>query len=245
VVGIVNRTLILCAHGTESSRGRHALAGLVNAVRREAQDLDVVDAFVDVQGPTIAEVVGETSGPRSVVPLMLSYDKPVSVDIVQASHLDPGVAVTPPLGPDWVLAEIGVRRLFEAGARSHDTIVLAAGAATDERAIADIGKAARLLSAVWGGRVHVGTLGGPDTPLADAVDVARAYGQRVVLSTYLLTPGEVHDQLVAAGADVVTEPFLDGGPPDARIVSLVLARARTRGAWTPIGGDPGPRLARH
>ena len=70
----------------------------------------------------------------------------------------------PPLGPDWVLAEIGVQRLVEAGARSHDTIVLAADIATDGRAVADIGKAARLLSAVWGGRVHVGTLGGPDTP---------------------------------------------------------------------------------
>jgi sirohydrochlorin ferrochelatase len=240
---LVNRTLILCAHGAESSRGRAALAALVNAVRREAQDLDVVDAFVDVQEPTIAEVVAETSGPRAIVPLMLSYDKPVSVDIVQASHLDPAVTVTPPLGPDWVLAEVGVRRLFEAGARSDDTIVLAADTATDDRAVADIGKAARLLSAVWGGRVHVGTLGGPDTPLADAVDVARAYGHRVVVSTYLLTPGDVHDHIASAGADVVTEPFLASGPPDMRIVSLVLARARSRGGWMPAGGDPGPRLA--
>ncbi|VXB31218.1 sirohydrochlorin chelatase [Aeromicrobium sp. 9AM] len=239
----MNRTLILCAHGAESARGRGALAGLVNAVRREAQDLDVVDAFVDVQEPTVAEVVGETSGPRAIVPLMLAYDKPVSVDIVQASHLDPAVTVTPPLGPDWVLAEIGVQRLVEAGARSHDTIVLAADTATDSRAVGDIGKAARLLSAVWGGRVHVGTLGGPDTPLADAVDVARAYGQRVVVSTYLLTPGHVYDDIAAAGADVVTEPLLDGGPPDARIVGLVLARARSRGAWSPVGSDPGPRLA--
>lgn len=239
----MNRTLILCAHGVESSRGRAALAGLVNAVRREAQDLDVVDAFVDIQQPTIREIVPETSGPRGIVPLMLAYDRPVSVDIVQASHLDPSVTVTAPIGPDWVLAEVGVRRLFEAGARSDDTIVLAADTTTDERAVADVGKAARLLSAVWGGRVHVGTLGGPDTPLADAVDVARAYGRRVVVSTYVLTPGAIHDRIATAGADVVTEPLLDGGPPDARLVSLVLARARSRGGWMPVGGDPGPRLA--
>jgi sirohydrochlorin ferrochelatase len=239
----LNRTLILCAHGSGSSRGRAAFAGLVNAVRREAQDLDIVDAFVDVQEPRIAEVVGDTSGPRAIVPLMLGYDRPISVDIVQASHLDPSVTVTPPLGPDWVLAEVGVRRLFEAGARAEDTIVLAAGPATDERAVSDVGKAARLLSAVWGGRVHVGTLGGPDTSLLDAVDVARAYGRRVVVSTYLLTPGSVHDEMIQAGADVVTAPLLDGGPADPRLVSLVLARARSRGAWMPAGGDPGPRLA--
>jgi sirohydrochlorin ferrochelatase len=239
----LNRTLILCAHGSEVPRGRAAFAGLVNAVRREAQDLDIVDAFVDVQTPSIAEVVGETAGPRAVVPLMLAYDRPVSVDIVQASHLDPAVTVTTPLGPDWVLAEVGVRRLFEAGARSDDTIVLAADTATDDRAVSDVGKAARLLSAVWGGRVHVGTLGGPDTPLADAVDVARAYGRRVVVSSYLLTPGEVHDRMIDAGADVVTAPLLDVGPPDSRLVSLVLARARSRSDWTSVGGDPGSRLA--
>ena len=240
----MNRRLILCAHGSEAPTGRAAFSGLVNAVRREAQDLDVVDAFVDVQQPSIAEVVGETAGPRAVVPLMLVYDRPVGVDIVQASHLDPDVTVTAPLGPDWVLAEVGVRRLFEAGARADDTIVLAADTATDDRAISDVGKAARLLSAVWGGRVHVGTLGGPDTPLADAVDVARAYGRRVVVSSYVLTPGAVHDQMVAAGADVVTAPLLDGGPPDPRLVSLVTTRARSRGGWTAAGGVPGPRLAR-
>ena len=234
----MNRTLILCAHGSETPRGRAALAGLVNAVRREAQDLDVVDAFVDVQEPDIAAVVQETAGPRCVVPLMLAYDRPVSVDIVRACHRDPTVAVTAPLGPDWVLAEIGVRRLFEAGARSDDTIVLAADTATDDRAVSDVGKAARLLSAVWGGRVHVGTLGGPDTPLADAVDVARAYGRRVVVSSYLLTPGAVHDRMIDAGADVVTAPLLDGGPPDVRLVGLVLERARSRSAWTAVAPDP-------
>ncbi len=232
----LNRTLILCAHGSENIRGRASVAGLVNAVRHEAQNLEVVDAFVDVQEPDIDDVVARTVGPRALVPLMLAYDRPVSVDIVRASHRDPEVTVTTPLGPDWVLAEVGVRRLIEAGARSDDTIVLAADIATDDRAVADVSKAARLLSAVWGGRVHVGTLGGPDTPLADAVDVARAYGQRVVVSSYLLTPGAVHDKMIDAGADIVTAPLLDGGPPDARLVTLVLTRARSRGDWAPVWG---------
>jgi sirohydrochlorin ferrochelatase len=222
----MTRSLLLCAHGPQSTRGRAALAGLVNAVRREAHDLDVVDTYVDAQEPSITTTIEATSGPRSLVPLMLAYDRDVSVDIVRASHLDPAVAVTPPLGPDWVLAEVGVRRLFEAGARPSDTIVLAADATTGERALADIAKAARLLSAVWGGRVHVGALGGPDTALAEAVDVARAYGQRVVVSSYLLTTGSAHQAMVDCGADVVTAPLLDNNPPDPRLVELVLARAR-------------------
>ncbi|AXT85203.1 cobalamin biosynthesis protein CbiX [Aeromicrobium sp. A1-2] len=236
----MKRTLILCAHGAQSVHGRSTLAGLVNAVRREAPDLEVVDAFVDVQEPSIAVVLGKTSGPRIVVPLMLAYDRPVSVDIVKAAHLDPAVTVTVPLGPDWALAEIGAQRLIQAGARSDDTIVLAADVATDDRAVADIGRAAQLLSAVWGGRVHVGTLGGPDTPLADAIDVARAYGRRVVVSTYLLTPGSVHDDICAAGADVVTAPLLDGGQPDPRVVNLVLERVRSHQPAPPVGMDLGP-----
>lgn len=228
----MTRSLLLCAHGPQSTRGRAALAGLVNAVRREAHDLDVMDAYVDLQEPSIVSTVEATSGPRALVPLMLAYDRSVSVDIVRASHLDPSVTVTPPLGPDWVLAEVGVRRLFEAGARSNDTIVLAADTTTDERALADVAKAARLLSAVWGGRVHVGALGGPDTALVEAVDVARAYGHRVVVSSYLLTAGTAHDAMRECGADVVTDPLLDNNPPDPRLVSLVMARARDEGANT-------------
>jgi sirohydrochlorin ferrochelatase len=234
-VSSVNRSLILCAHGSPDTRGRVALAGLVNAVRREAPGLEVVDAFVDVQDPSIDEVVAATSGPRAVVPLMLTRGRSVSVDMVQATRPDPLATVTLPIGPDWVLAEVGVRRLVEAGARADDTIVLAADVASDERAVADIGKAARLLSAVWGGRVHVGALGGPDNPLADAVDVARAYGRRVVVSTYLLCPGKERDEIARAGADLVTEPLLDSGPPDPRLAGLVLARAGSRVDWMTAG----------
>lgn len=236
----MNRSLILCAHGSRDVSGRSALAGLVNAVRREAPELVVVGAFVDEQDPLIDEVVSATAGPRAIVPLMLTYDRPVSVDIARAAQLDPLAVVTPPAGPDWVLAELGVRRLFEAGARATDTIVLAADTTTEDRAVSDIGKAARLLSAVWGGRVHVGSLGGPDTSLAEAVDVARAYGRRVVLSTYVLTPGAVWDEIASAGADVVTEPLLTSGPPDPRLVGLVLDRARSRAGWMLLDPEPEP-----
>ena len=230
----MNRSLILCAEGSRDTRGRVALASFVNAVRREAPHLDVVEAFVDRQTPSIDTVVAETAGPRAIVPLMLAYDRSVGVEMAEASHRDPLAVVTPPLGPDWVLAEVGVRRLVEAGARADDTIVLAAGSTNDDRAVADMGKAARLLSAVWGGRVHVGALGGPDSPLADAVDVARAYGRRVVMSSYVLTPGAVCDEIAKAGADVVTQPLLGSGTPDPRLVRLVLDRARSRADWMSI-----------
>lgn len=230
----MRHTLILCAHGTADRRGRAILGGLANAVRRELPTRTIAEAFVaDTEGPGVASVVGATSGPRTIVPLVVLGDVQARAEILAAADLDPLVTVGAPLGPDWVLAEVGVRRLMEAGARPADTIVLAADRVSDEQSAADVSQAARLLSAVWGGAVHVGTTGGGDVSLGEAMDVARAYGTRVVLMPYLLAPCDALKQMVAeADADVVTAPVLDASAPDPRLVALVCARATSRSHWT-------------
>jgi sirohydrochlorin ferrochelatase len=223
----MSETLIACSHGTNHPGGRAAISALVHALRREVHHRDVVSAYVDVQEPSIDDVVRATPGKRVIIPLLLSSGYHVNVDIARAARVDQMVTAVPALGPDWILAEIGVRRLFEVGAGPGDTIVLASAGSTDKRALDDVSKAARLLSAVWGGRVHVGSIGGGDTPIGEAVDIARAYGRRVVVSTYLLAPGNFDDRLQDCGADVITAPILDGGIPDPRLVNLVLARSRS------------------
>ncbi len=240
---MVSRVLIVGSAGTHSAEGRANVSRLVNAVRREAHGLDVADGYVDQQSPALPEVVRTTAGPRAIVPLLLTRDPLPLRAMVAAARLDPSVSVTAPIGPDWVLAEIGVQRLMEAGARPDDSIVLASDALTDTVAVEDVSKAARLLSAVWGGRVHVGTLAGLDTGLDEAIDVARAYGKRVVVSSYVLTSGAAHDAMLTCGADVVTAPLVPPGAPDQRLVGLVLARARSRSGW--LTGDDGEHRAAH
>lgn len=232
---LVKANVILCGPDPGSRPGRATFAALVNAVRRELPDLQVTDGFIKTQRAHVAEVVADTHGPSVVLPMSLAFERALNAEVVRAVRGNAAVSITPPLGPDWVLAEVGVRRLVEAGARSSDTIVLAAPPVKDARTLDDVSKAARLLSAVWGGRVHVGVLGGNDTLLPDAIDVARAYGQRVVVSTYLLTPGPDFDEVNAAGADVVTAPLLASGVPDQRLVSLIAQRVRSRGAWLMTG----------
>ncbi|WP_146827825.1 sirohydrochlorin chelatase [Aeromicrobium flavum] len=217
--------IIVCSHGTTSHQGRSAIASLVNSVRRHAQGAEVVDAFVDVQQPSLGDVVAETSGPRVIVPLVLTHDVAATRLLQEAAADDPRVRVAPAMGPDWVLAEIGVRRLIEAGARPSDTIVMVAPHADGPRALADVSKAARLLSAVWGGPVHVGVVDGVGTPVDEALDVARAHNQRVVVSMYALASGEGASAIGRLGADVVTAPLLGAGAPDQRLVSLALERA--------------------
>lgn len=237
----MNRALILAAHGSESSAGRSSFARLLNAVRREAGDLQVHGSFVDVQEPLVASVLADTTGPRAVVPLMLCTDALARSAVLEPALMEPDVRVSPMLGPNWVLAEIGVQRLIEAGARSDDSILLAADAVDDRRGAADVGRAARLISAVWGGRVHVGMLGGPDAALSEAIDIARAYGYRpgaprrgrVIVSSYLLGDGAAQAQLRAVAADVVTEPLLSTDHPDPHLVSLILTLGRSRSIAPP------------
>lgn len=220
--------VIVCGHGTTSHTGRSALASLVNAVRRHAVGCEVIDGFLDVQQPSLADVVAERPGQRIIVPVVLNHDC-ATARLLQEVAADESVRIAPAVGPDWVLAEIGVRRLIEAGARPSDTIVMVAPEADGPRALADVSKAARLLSAVWGGPVHVGVVDGVGTPVEEALDVARAHSQRVVVSMYALASGEGASAIGRLGADVVTAPLLGAGAPDPRLVSLALERAEIRG----------------
>lgn len=215
----------MCGHGTTSHAGRSALSHLVNAVRRQAREYEVVDAFVDVQHPLLPDVVAETRGPRVIVPLLLGHDEAAASMLAAVARSDDRIRVAPSIGPDWVLAEIGVRRLIEAGARPSDTIVLVAPRVDGPRALQDVSSAARLLSAVWGGPVHVGVVEGVGTPVDQALDIARAHSRRIVVALYDLVSGEGAARIGRHGADVVTAPLLGAEAPDPRLVSLTLARA--------------------
>ncbi|MFZ0139485.1 MAG: hypothetical protein WAL70_00250 [Aeromicrobium sp.] len=212
-------TLLACWSGSTDPTGRAALGTLVNAVRRDAPSVDVRDVAAYTFRPQ-----DSWSPVRVAVPITLTDGTDVAHALATARRHDPTIRVAPALGPDWALAEICVQRLIEAGARKGDTIVLGVDGSDHDAAINGYSRSAQLLSAVWGGPVHVGSVGGRDTPLVDAVDIARAHGGRVVVASYLLTPGRHADALRHCGADLVTAPLLDGGPPDQRLVSLVITR---------------------
>ncbi len=191
----------------------------MKALRNAAPDLEIRDVPVD-------HLPADASAPhpRVAVPMTLSDHDTVTRAIGAELKRDPELRVSRALGPDWLLAELCVRRLVHAGAHHGDTIVLGVAGSDDPDVIADYSRAAQLLSAVWGGPVHIGSVSGSDTPVGDAVDIARAYGRRVVIASYVLTPGQTADRLREAGADLVTAPILDGASPDRRLIRLVLER---------------------
>jgi sirohydrochlorin ferrochelatase len=219
--------LVACAHGTRNPTGRRLIAELALAARRQRPGLVTTAAFVDVQPPTVVDVVAglaATGQPAVVVPLLLSGGYHVHVDIAGAVAAAPGTVAARPLGPDPRLAAVLRDRLLEAGADAGDprtAVVLAAAGSSDPRSVADVDDTAALLQRDWAGPVTTGYGSAAKPPVPDAVAAARAAGaERVVVASYLLAPGHFHDKLAGAGADVVTAPLL----PDERIAAVLLDR---------------------
>ncbi|MFF2620908.1 sirohydrochlorin chelatase [Oerskovia jenensis] len=184
--------LVGCSHGTNNADGQAAIRAILDDVRATRPDLDVREAFVDVQQPEVADVVTQAVAPPAagegpggaavVVPLLLSTGFHVNVDITEAvspEHEGRGPEHGPAtaaraLGPDPRLAEILADRLTEAGVRPHDAVVLAAAGSSKAGAARDVEAVAEFLRAHHDGPVTVG-FGAMATPsVRDAVAAARA-----------------------------------------------------------------------
>ena len=222
--------LVAASHGTSSAEGQGAVAALVDAVRRSARDVVVADAFVDVQQPDVASVLGSLDGPLGavIVPLLLSAGYHVHVDLArEAAAASGGVLLAAALGPDDRLVDVLSARLHEAGLRGDDRVVLAAAGSSDPRAVEDCRDMGRRLARRLGTPVAVGFLSAARPALADAIGRTRATHpvSRVVAAGYLLAPGHFHDLAGGAGATITTAPLLrPDAPPPAGLVELVLDR---------------------
>ncbi len=223
----MNPVLIACAHGTRNPAGRRLIAELALAARALRPGLSTTAAFVDVQPPTVVDVVAGLAAagqPAVVVPLLLSGGYHVHVDIAGAVADAEGAVAARPLGPDSRLVAVLRDRLLEAGAAPQDpltAVVVAAAGSSDPRSVADVEETADLLQRSWAGAVTTGYGSAAQPTVPDAVAAARRGGaERVVVASYLLAPGHFHDKLAGAGADLVTAPLL----PDDRIAGVLLDR---------------------
>ena len=227
--------LVVCAHGTRDPGGRQVVREVVAAVADALPGVEVLEAFVDVHGPDVADVVAALPPAEGdagagvgvagvVVPLLLAAGFHVHVDIARAVADRPDVLTTGALGPDDLLVDVLVDRLEAAGAQRGGPVVLAPAGSSDARAQADSAQMAARLATRWGGPVSLGYAAGPVPTVAEAVAAAREQsgGAPVAVASYLLAPGFFQQRVEAAGADVVTGPVA----PDPRVVEIVLARYR-------------------
>ncbi|MGL4745757.1 MAG: sirohydrochlorin chelatase [Dermatophilaceae bacterium] len=242
--------LVLCAHGTRDAAGRAVIRGVVEAVAAALPEMAVHEAYVDVHGPEVGEVVAalppaDEIEPRAdgrrvaesrdggqvpagvVVPLLLAAGYHVHVDLADAVRARPDVVVSPALGPDDRLVDILVGQMMAAGVATGAgvgagaAVVLAPAGSSDARAQAGSAEMARRLGERLGRPVSLGYAAGPSPSVADEVTRMRAEGAAsVAIASYLLAPGFFQRRLEQCGADVVTGPLA----PDPRLVDIVLDR---------------------
>jgi sirohydrochlorin ferrochelatase len=225
----MNPILIACSHGTRNAEGAAAIARLRDRIRALRPGLDVREAYVDVQEPSLPDVVARLpeGAPVVVVPLLLSVGYHVRVDIATAVADRPLTVAAKPLGPDVRLAQLLQRRLEEAGAAEDDGVVLAAAGSSDPAAAGDVERMAEYLRALRTGTVAVGYGASAEPAVADAVRAVATSSTgaegpgRTAIASYLLAPGYFHDQLAKAGADVVSAALL---PAAAQAADDTVAR---------------------
>ncbi|MFR9751235.1 sirohydrochlorin chelatase [Nocardia sp. 004] len=236
--------LVLVAHGTRSTKGVQMIAALAEAVTEElgagvsapgteAEETPWVrTAFVDVLGPSPAEVLRDLVSPTGeavpavVVPAFLASGYHVYQDVPRevADSDHPAVVVTPAMGPDPALARIMAMRLRTAGWTPGDAVVFAAAGSSDARARRDVRRAAALLAERLDAPVRVGYVATGTPRIPEVVAELRAAGAgRVFVASYLLAHGLFQQRLHEAGADGVAEPI--GVHP--AVVRLIAERYRT------------------
>jgi sirohydrochlorin ferrochelatase len=246
----MSAVLIGTSHGTDDPAGQAAVRALLDGVRAARPELDVREAFVDVQQPEVAEVLAgavRDAGSAVVVPLLLSTGYHVRHDIAQAvAAIDAsgeGAAVAAePLGPHPLLVDILADRYAAAEAahgpfRTDDAVVLAAAGSSVAAAATAVEEVTSALAKRLGRPVTPSYGAGAEPRVPAAVAAARVAAgaspsrvpgaARVIVVSYLLAPGYFLDRVLEAGADVVTDPV--AGPAgaekaDPRLVQVVLDR---------------------
>ncbi|MBN6055558.1 sirohydrochlorin chelatase [Nonomuraea sp. RK-328] len=214
--------MVLAAHGTRSAAGERTLDELAAVIRRQRPLRRVELSYLEISRPLLRDVLPVVPGPVVVVPLLLAGGYHVHVDLpaVLAEHR-PDALMAAPLGPHGLLTSALTRRLTRAGLRRTDAVILGAAGSSDPSALADVRAAAHRL-AVRLGRPVTAAFASAGTPtLPEALERVRSGpARRVAVASYVLAPGHFHGRLLAADADLVTDPL--GADPD--VASLVWSR---------------------
>lgn len=206
--------MLLVAHGSRSGAADTVIRALAAEVAAHGPQVEV--CYVDVRGPSVVEAVAALRDAGHddavVVPAFLAAGYHVRQDLpaqLAEAGADPSrFRTTPAMGPDPLLARAAYARLSDAGRRPGDAVVLAAAGSSDPDAVAQVRRAAAMLTPLVGRRVRVG-FAATGTPTVTAlVEGLHAAGEeRVAVASWLLAPGVFQDRISRSGADVVADPL--------------------------------------
>lgn len=235
----MTRTLVLAAHGSRDPRFAITARRVRDAVSHVLPDTAVRLAYLDLNEPSVADVLRSVHGDEIVVvPLLFStafhatVDLPEIIDEVRSER--PGVTITqtPTLGGDQRLITALAERLAHIGVRRDDGVIACAVGSRDPASDAELDHVAIRLSESTGRPVATvfATRLGPDAVnLRSAVAELTAVGaRRIVLSPYFLSAGTLTDRVENA-LDAMAPDAVVAGPIGAHeaLVEIICDRYRT------------------
>ncbi|WP_045823180.1 sirohydrochlorin chelatase [Williamsia herbipolensis] len=243
--------LVLAAHGSRDPRFAVTAREVTDAVGAALPGTDVHLGFLDLDEPSVAEVLAEVAGPHVVVvPLLFSaafhttVDLPAALDAERGRRPEVRFTQAPPLGSDPRLLTALADRLHAAGLAPDDGVVLCAVGSRDRDADAQFHAVAADLAervACRGVEPLFATRLGPEARyLREAVDRLEATGaRRIVVGPYFLSAGTLTDRVEKALADLtvgvaIAEPI--GAHPG--LIDTICDRYRTAAT-----GNPGQSLS--
>jgi len=240
---------VAVAHGSTDPRAAASVDALLRLVRTRAAragypGLDVRAAYLGHAAPSIGQALAVLDGDGVVLPLLLTAayhsktDIPKALREARAARPRLDITYGSPLGPHPLLRRALDRRLAEAGTEAppgETAVILAAAGSSDPAANAVISDLAADWRAARGWRAVLPAYASAASPTpAEAVAAARRAGaRRVLVASYLLSPGVFADQVrrdcLAAGATAVA-PVLGAAPEVADVLLGRYAESLTGGA---------------
>jgi len=240
---------VAVAHGSSDPRAAASVDALLRLVRTRAAragypGLDVRAAYLGHAAPSIGQALAVLDGDGVVLPLLLTAayhsktDIPKALREARAARPRLDITYGSPLGPHPLLRRALDRRLAEAGTAAppgETAVILAAAGSSDPAANAVISDLAADWRAARGWRAVLPAYASAASPTpAEAVAAARRAGaRRVLVASYLLSPGVFADQVrrdcLAAGATAVA-PVLGAAPEVADVLLGRYAESLTGGA---------------
>jgi sirohydrochlorin ferrochelatase len=254
-------TIILASHGTDNPVGAASIRALVEAVAAALPQHRVLETFVDVQQPQVAQVLAQAlaewpADPVIIVPMLLSTGYHVRQDITDAvvgvtaaladsagPHTPPNVSVTPALGPSPELTALLLQRLREVGWKGTDLTVLAVAGSSDAAAVEEcklvhleLQEALREIEVT--NRLELGFLSAADPRLKDLIPKLKFQNPRArfTVANYLLADGFFNGLANKAGAHLVAQPLLAADQPvPQQLIDVILRRVREAEAGQTVG----------
>jgi sirohydrochlorin ferrochelatase len=223
----MSEVLIGVAHGSRDPRAADTVSSLMSLVRARLDGtVDVRTAYLGHAAPSLPSVLSAAPARSriTVLPLLLTDAYHSKVDIPRL--LPAAVAYGVTLGPHPLLITALERRLSETAAedRAGTGVVLAAAGSSDPGANAAVARLAARWQLTGGWRAVVPGYASAAAPTPGAAVrglLSRSGVRRVVVATYLLSPGVFADRIrreaLDAGAAAVS-PVLGAAPELADIV---------------------------